>query len=346
MTTPHQLTWVTAAPLWDGLVTEHAGFRSPAVLRFCDDDFMDRLLDTLETQPAELSSFVATQEEGDDELKLYQPIHGRYHLVAASLVCQRPGLPDHRTNRSRGESASFVLRRLHGAGEQAWIPARDPTLPGEWRSLSDPEVLATGEDLLPLFPGMFMEAERKRELYFGLIPTTSSETFALGENLVLPKLVPKLDDDGVAEQRYVIRCVFRRPRCEYKTPPLLSEPSAPFVIASYFDPDAPARDVRIATPPKLTSAVFEKMKKGVSLVLSSQLNTKLSQIPLANGDNWSFDKDELKNEEAVGGKICSFSIPIVTLVAMILLMVIVSLLNLVFQWISLVRKCVPIGGGS
>jgi hypothetical protein len=39
--------------------------------------------------------------------------------------------------------------------------------------------------------------------------------------------------------------------------------------------------------------------------------------------------------------ICSFSIPVVTLVAMILLMIIVTLLNIVFFWLPWVRICLP-----
>ncbi|MCK7496573.1 MAG: hypothetical protein MZW92_40905 [Comamonadaceae bacterium] len=46
------------------------------------------------------------------QLKLYQPVHNRYYLVTASLVCRRPGLPDRRVNPGRQEQARFVLRRL------------------------------------------------------------------------------------------------------------------------------------------------------------------------------------------------------------------------------------------
>ena len=41
------------------------------------------------------------------------------------------------------------------------------------------------------------------------------------------------------------------------------------------------------------------------------------------------------------GVICSFSIPIITIVALILLMVIVSLLNFVFGWLPYLRICFP-----
>ena len=39
--------------------------------------------------------------------------------------------------------------------------------------------------------------------------------------------------------------------------------------------------------------------------------------------------------------ICSFSLPVITLVAMILLMIMISLLNIVFFWLPWVRICLP-----
>ena len=39
--------------------------------------------------------------------------------------------------------------------------------------------------------------------------------------------------------------------------------------------------------------------------------------------------------------ICSFSLPVITLVAMILLMIMISLLNIVFFWMPWVRICLP-----
>jgi hypothetical protein len=39
--------------------------------------------------------------------------------------------------------------------------------------------------------------------------------------------------------------------------------------------------------------------------------------------------------------ICSFSLPVITLIAMILLMIMISLLNIVFFWLPWVRICLP-----
>ena len=60
--------------------------------------------------------------------KLYQPAHGRFYLVATSLVCRLPGLPDHVVDTAKGERAAFVLRRLgaDGTEEAGYRPATRP----------------------------------------------------------------------------------------------------------------------------------------------------------------------------------------------------------------------------
>jgi hypothetical protein len=55
------------------------------------------------------------------------------------------------------------------------------------------------------------------------------------------------------------------------------------------------------------------------------------------------DKGPCKDEKGVDiGMMCSISIPIVTICAMVLLMVIVTLLDLVFRWIPYFILCFPI----
>ena len=42
------------------------------------------------------------------------------------------------------------------------------------------------------------------------------------------------------------------------------------------------------------------------------------------------------------GHICSFSLPIITLIAFILLMIIAVLLNIIFWWLPLLKICFPL----
>jgi hypothetical protein len=154
-----------------------------------------------------------------------------------------------------------------------------------------------------------------------------------------PVVVPKLSPE--AGDLYVLRCVYERAQCD---PPHLyvSRPSAPFELAPFFDPDAPARDIRVGLPVDVSIAGLRKFKKNVAFMMSNQLRKKLDGIA-------GKEKDLLDNNASISdggidiGLICSFSLPIITLCAFILLMIIVILLNLVFWWIPLLKICFPLG---
>ena len=62
-------------------------------------------------------------------------------------------------------------------------------------------------------------------------------------------------------------------------------------------------------------------------------------------------KDEFKakpGQELDFAMVCSFSIPIMTLCALIVLMIFVLLLNMIFFWLPLLKICFPVPkvGGS
>ena len=67
---------------------------------------------------------------------------------------------------------------------------------------------------------------------------------------------------------------------------------------------------------------------------------------------WPFHKDlpsvepgPCKDSEGINiGMICSLSIPIITICALILLMVIVSLLDMIFRWLPYFIICFPLPG--
>src|SRR5687768_7464193 len=109
----HFITWHTAQPLWPLSLHDSGSspmrFRSPALLRFLGDNYMQQLQTALTQEAPSLAPFVARaeswvqeragwvreQESADSEaLRLYQPAHYRHYLVAAALVCQVPGLPE------------------------------------------------------------------------------------------------------------------------------------------------------------------------------------------------------------------------------------------------------------
>lgn len=180
---PHHIQWVTASPLWSTASKEPVRMRAPQLLRFESDRFMEELTARLQALPRpELSGLVASPLPTDTPLKLFQPAHGHFYLVAAHLVCRLAGLPDHIVDVAGGEQVAFVLRRLEAEGtERAWVPDPDDATRQRhfWTSLKrgEEQRLAKDEELFPMFPVNFTVEERRRRLLVGLIPTSSRETF-------------------------------------------------------------------------------------------------------------------------------------------------------------------------
>jgi hypothetical protein len=149
---------------------------------------------------------------------------------------------------------------------------------------------------------------------------------------------PKKPSNAQGSFYFIVRCVYQRPQCRKLAPPLISEPSQPFQMASFFDADAPARRTQIAMPVDTSPRALSKYDKGVAFVISDELRNQMKRIQglkeLTEGDigGPGFDL----------GMICSFSIPIITICALILLLLIVIILNLVFFWIPFFKICFPV----
>ncbi|MET0621747.1 MAG: hypothetical protein ABW250_02095 [Pyrinomonadaceae bacterium] len=150
--------------------------------------------------------------------------------------------------------------------------------------------------------------------------------------------LPKFSTE--AGDQYVLRYVYERAQCD---PPhrYVSRPTLPFELAPFFDPEAPGRNIRIGLPVDVSIAGLRKFKKNVGFIMSKELNEKVEELK-------GKEKDTLDNNVSTSslgidiGWICSFSLPIITICAFILLMIIVIVLNLVFWWIPLLKICFPI----
>jgi hypothetical protein len=151
---------------------------------------------------------------------------------------------------------------------------------------------------------------------------------------------------------FTVRCVFEQPNCGALTPPLVSEPTQAFQMAAFFDPDAPARPIRIGLPVDTTPSGLSKFDKNTAFVMSDVLCgqvTKMSGMTLADlilsvlpfplhqdlgGGGGTPCPD--------GGRVCSFSIPIITIVALILLIIFVKLFDIIFFWMPFFQICLPL----
>ncbi|HZH92129.1 MAG TPA: hypothetical protein VEX70_16145 [Pyrinomonadaceae bacterium] len=176
----------------------------------------------------------------------------------------------------------------------------------------------------------------------------------------LPLAAQKVLD--TREGWFVVRCVYERPECGPVDPPVVSAPTRAFQLASFFDPDAPARPIRIAMPLDTSPAGLRKFDKNTAFMISDML---CGQIDRAKGMNlgdlvrsvlpWPLHKDLSAPDkgpckEPGGtlefGMICSLSIPIITICALLLLMIIVNLLDIIFRWLPYFLICFPLPGFS
>lgn len=155
-----------------------------------------------------------------------------------------------------------------------------------------------------------------------------------------------------------IRCAYVRCDCGPLQPTVLSVPSQQFQLASFFDPDAPARPIRIALPIDTSAAGLRKHNRNTAFVISDVLCGQLQRAKgLGLGDlvlsvlPWPFHKDLDVGGDGVGacksgevniGMICSLSIPIITICALILLFMIVLVLDFIFKWIPWFIMCFPL----
>lgn len=163
----------------------------------------------------------------------------------------------------------------------------------------------------------------------------------------VPDLRPPRQVPRGEEPWFTVRCVFERPNCTGFAAPVVSAPSAPFQMASFFDPDAPARDIRIPMPIDISPAGLRKFRKGAGFMVSDLFCGQFNRFKKVTfGDlvrsvlPWPLHKD-LPGGAASAckggggnafGLMISLSIPIVTICAFFLMMIMVALLDIVFRW--------------
>lgn len=191
MTAPFS-QWRAPAPLWSQALADESLERlaEPAILRFTDPAFMEGLLELLAQAEPDLAPLVVRPEsrrqpqagwgplaEQQEPLTLYQPAHGRYYLVAASLVQQTPGLPPWPSVPDGPDRFFCLVRRLvpDRAGlfrEYAWLAGEDPG----WVPAS-PDGVHPAEERLPLFQLPLGESDR---LFVGMVPAASRQAYQKG----------------------------------------------------------------------------------------------------------------------------------------------------------------------
>ena len=140
---------------------------------------------------------------------------------------------------------------------------------------------------------------------------------------------------------YGIRFVYERPRCKSFVDAVVGPLSRPFRMAPFYDPEAPARPVTIRMPVDTSIRGLSRFPKSVGMVISNKLRQQVERVQEATLEQ--VDDGEIGQGSSWGiGMICSLSIPIISLCALIVLMIFIQLLNIVFWWIPFLRICLPI----
>jgi hypothetical protein len=143
------VVWVEPALAWASQA-KLTGLRTPRVLEIRSDDFMEEFLQAMRGAAPHTylqSHLMTTPKNG--ALKLFQPLHGCYYLVTASLVCRQVGLPDRTVKGNQGETTGFVIRRWVGSEEQGWVNEGDTR---GWNSIDPKKGLVAEEEILPMNP--------------------------------------------------------------------------------------------------------------------------------------------------------------------------------------------------
>lgn len=154
-------------------------------------------------------------------------------------------------------------------------------------------------------------------------------------------LVGKTGRYAGLNRQYRIRA-FVRVRSDHGCPPRThwSDLSDPFTIAAWYEsnPDDQAPPVHIPLPNAFDSDFLEKVKPNVSFDVPDELSGFLNQNSPEDLIGGKGKKPKLGFEL---GWICSFSIPIITLCAFIVLNIFLSLFAMIFFWLPWVKICIP-----
>ena len=115
----------------------------------------------------------------------------------------------------------------------------------------------------------------------------------------------------------------------------LSEPSESFTIAPWFDNNG-APPVQVTLPDATDRNLLKKLKPNVAFVMPDSLFNLMQGKP----------EDLMKGSGSASGIgiqwICSFSIPIITLCAFIVLNIFLQLFDLIFRWLLYIKICLPL----
>ena len=204
--------------------------------------------------------------------------------------------------------------RLRGGVEveQRWVPDPDTDGLGEWTDVAT-ESNKPDEAVYPLYP--LIPDPRKtshpgagRTIYFGLIPTASTDLDGLGRS--------HFDDQDVYEIRTFGRqhhfpCPKKGTRNDCSGPLVWSQPTAPYQIAATFDLIGTSYRVVNVKMPHLKTLRAQASKNNIGLRAPVRFN-----LPKHSGPNIGTPGLPIPGGPKLESGICFRNIPLTTIVAM------------------------------
>jgi hypothetical protein len=215
------------------------------------------------------------------------------------------------------------------AGVGCWVPVEE--MPAELTEATFPLTALVPDPTRPDHDAA------GQTVYFGVVPTGSSDVDTTG--------AARFDD----EQDYEIRCFSRRHRAECPRegahctcPVTWSEPTEHYRLAGHFDLEGTANRPVTVQLPDLRQLHADALRLGPG----GAGGVRFSSPP---GSELAFTTDDLKAKKsptAMGNgafQICSFAIPLITIVAFFVLQLFLPIVIFIFQlWFMLMlRFCIP-----
>jgi hypothetical protein len=247
-------------------------------------------------------------------------------------------LSDARAQLTTARQALSKWRDLHGVAPmlEGWFPSPLEGI-GAWQDVAPAptELIEAAFPLYALFPNPSIphHSARGKNIYFGVVPTSSLDTDSLGN--------PRFDHQAT----YEIRCFVRRHKAECprlnEQPDcpgelVWSEPTEPFKIAPPADLIGTSQRPVTIQLPDLTELAAQAMAFPAE---------KFAPVRVVQPQGLSFDVDDGKAKKGgVGGfQICFFAIPLITLVAFFVLKLFLPILVFLFGLFFLLQLkfCIP-----
>ncbi len=226
-----------------------------------------------------------------NNLKLYQPAHQRFYLVASCLVCGIAGLPDRRLDAGKQERVSFVLRRFINPDQADAQSAADLNAWDEYAMVVTPRgtawkkivksgsktgnELIAGEEQQAMFNINFVEDDgRNRRLLAGLIPVGKREAFQNAPDIsALPVGEATGTSSAMDTRMFLLRAKVTAP---WKS--LLEQADAVQNSNSKEQPPPPPTDPALLNMLKSMREQFQSASWYILLDFAQFLNTHLNRV--------------------------------------------------------------------